>query len=529
MLPHREGAVRRALIVFLLSFVLIAAVYRKTPMNFLRAESGWYLVQSHSSEQIQRRFERDFFTSSYGGHYVPLAFLAEFETAKIVGTNESIWKWRQILALALISAALCGVVYAIGGMFQLSRSSRWAMSAALTAGAVFRPEIMEFISWPFMILQLVWIGFFIVAMYSTVKVAAAPEQKRWPWIAVASACASMQAFGLGLVAVAAVAAVLGGILFLAMRSPATIYGPHRKRIATALVAMFGVAAAHGWAMLRLLPPSPFFAAPLSTLSKLILGFAANLAAAAARTFFAPAISESNWRSLASAWPYGLLLIATAFAVFYLLLRQALREPTPQNLTRFALHAFSISAFLALIALCALRVFQATSLDAAAINLTLSTSLPRYIVPLHFIVIASVIEIAVRLFQRAPRLSPAAFCAIALVALMAQRDFRSTTFVYVEPLSRISHASAWGLLLATVRECRAAQVPVPNLPLGALTREFSDANANSFEPLLRHDLQLRPEEKIDMIPWEEYLARDRERYRSVPSLRLLEQKLELQPN
>jgi len=523
------GAARRALVIFALSFVLVAAVYRHTPINFLRAESGWYLAQSHSSEEIQRRFERDFFAGSYGGHYTPLALLAEFKTAKIVGTNESIWKWRQILALALISAALCSVVYAIGGMFQLSRSSRWAVAAAFTAGAVFRPEIMEFISWPIMILQLVWIGFFLVAMYSAVKVAAAPEQKRWPWIAAAAACASMQAFGLGLVTVAAVAAVFCGILFLAMGSPSTIYGPHRKRIATALVAMLCVAAVHGWAMLHLLPAQPSFAAPLPTLCRLVLGFVANLSAAAARTFVAPAISEPNWRSLAYSWPYGLLLIATAFVVFFLLLRQALREPTPQNLMRFALHAFSISAFLALIALCAVRVFQATSLDAAAINLTLSTSLPRYIVPLHFIVIASVIEIAVRLCQRAPRLGPAAFCAIALVALMAQRDFRSTTFVYVEPLSRISHASAWGLLLATVRECRAARLPVPNLPLVALTREFSDANARSFEPLLRHDLQLKPEEKIDMIPWEQYLAGDRENYRSVPSLRLLEQKLELQRN
>ena len=520
------GAARRAVVIFAFSLVLVASVYRHTPINFFRAESGWYLVQSHSSEETQRRFERDFFAHSYAGHYTPLAFLAEFQTAKIVGTNESFWKWRQILALAVIGAALCGAVFAIGGVFQLSRWSRWAIAAALTAGAIFRPEIMEFISWPFMILQLIWIGLLIPALYAAVRVASAPEQTRWPWIAAAAACVSIHASGLGLVTVVAVGAVLSGILLVAMRCPSTIYNPHRKGIASALAAMLGVAAVHGWAMLHLFPSHPSFSVPFQSLSKLFLGFAANLAVAAARTFFATALAEPDWRSLAYGWPYGLLIIAAGLVLLFWLLRKSLREPTPQNLTRFALHAFSISAFLALIGLCAVRQLQAESFDAAAINLALSTTVPRYVVPLHFIVIASALAVAVWLIQRAPRLGPAAFCALALAALVAQRDFRSTTFVYVAPLARISHASAWGLLLSTIRECRAAQLPVPNVPLGALTHGFSNDDTRSFESLWRHDLRLKPEDKIEMVSWEQYLAGGRERYGSAPSLRLLEEKLGL---
>ena len=520
------GAARRAVTICALSLVLVAAVYRDTPINFLRAESGWFLTQSHSSAESRERFQRDFFTRSYGGHYTPFAFLAEFQTAKLVGTNESFWKWRQILALAVIGAALCGAVYAIGGMFQLSRWSRWTLSAGLTAGALFRPEIMEFISWPFMILQMVWIGLFVLALYAAAKVASSPEQTGWPWIAAAAACGSIQVSGLGLVTVVAVATVLSGVLLVARRRPSAIYAPHRKRVASALIAMLAVAAVHGFAMLYLLRSPSSLSASFGSLARLSLGFAANLAVAAARTFVATASAEPSWRSLAYAWPYGLLVIALAFVMLFWLLRKSLREPTPQNLTRFALHAFSISAFLALIGLCAVRQFQAASLDVAAINLALSTWVPRYIVPLHFIAIGSAIELAVRLTQRAPRFGPAAFCALALAALVAQRDFRSTTFVYVEPVARISHTSAWGLLLATVRECQAAQLPVPNVPLGALTREFSDADTKTFEPLLRHDLPLKPEEKIEMIPWEQYLAGDPQRYRSAPSLRLLEQKLGL---
>jgi hypothetical protein len=148
------------------------------------------------------------------------------------------------------------------------------------------------------------------------------------------------------------------------------------------------------------------------------------------------------------------------------------------------------------------------------------------VPLHFIVIGPAIGLAVGLIQRAPRLAPVAFAALALATVMAQRDFRSTTFVYVEPLSRISHAGAWRLLLATVRECRLAQLPVPNVPLNALTQGFMEADARLFEPLIRRDLHLKPEDKIEMIAWEQYLAGNRERYGSAPSLRLLEEKLNL---
>src|SRR6266404_7394723 len=105
----------------------------------------------------------------------------------------------------------------------------------------------EFISWPFMIFQLVWIGLFIVALHSVARATAAPEQARWPWISAAVACLSTQVSGLGLITVIAVAAVFSGILLVARRRPSSIYHPHRKRIAIALAAMLGVAAVHGWA------------------------------------------------------------------------------------------------------------------------------------------------------------------------------------------------------------------------------------------------------------------------------------------
>ena len=126
-------------------------------------------------------------------------------------------------------------------------------------------------------------------------------------------------------------------------------------------------------------------------------------------------------------------------------------------------------------------------------------------------------------QRAPRLAPAAFAVLVLAAITAQKDFQVTTFPYREPVWRISHGAAWRLVLATVRECRTAQLPVPNIPLGMLTQGWMDADMRVVEPLIRRDLRLAPEEKIEMIGWEEFTAQ-RERYATVRSLRLLEAKM-----
>jgi hypothetical protein len=528
MLPHREGAVRRALIVFLLSSVMIAAVYRKTPMNFLRAESGWFLFHAYSAPEIQQRFQKGFFLASYGGHYAPLAFLAEFETAKIAGTNESIWKWRQIFALALISAALVGTVYAIGGVFQLPASRRWMMAVAVTAGSVYRPEMMEFISWPLMIFQLVFVGVLILTLYAVLRAITAPDLTRWWWIAALAAYGSLHVSGLGLVAVVAVGAVFTGILLVACRCPSTIYHPHRKVIASALITMLCLAAVHGWAMLHLLPAEQSHVVAGASFLKLLLGFTANLAMTALRTFVGTTISDPDARALAYSWPYGLLVIVGALWLLRWLLGKTLKEPTLENVTRFTLHAFSVSAFCALIGLLAVRHYQSSSLDAAATYLALSTSVPRYIIPLHFIVIASAVEVLMQLAKRMPRFSSTLFCAMALAAFAAQVDYRWNTFPYFSSFARISHSSAWRLIVATVQECRAAKLPVPNVPLGSLTQEFSDWDPKMFEPLVRRELGLGPEEQIEIITWEQYLQGGRDRYRDrVPSLQLLEQKLYLQ--
>src|SRR4051794_31850686 len=101
---------RRALLVFAVIFLIVAVVYCRVPILFLRAQSGWLLCLSHSDEATQRPVVRGFFTDSYAGHYTPLAFFTEFTLAKIVGTSRTFWRWRQLLALSAVGAVLFGVV-----------------------------------------------------------------------------------------------------------------------------------------------------------------------------------------------------------------------------------------------------------------------------------------------------------------------------------------------------------------------------------------------------------------------------------
>ncbi|MBA2270676.1 MAG: hypothetical protein H0W20_08785, partial [Chthoniobacterales bacterium] len=86
-----------------------------------------YLSNSHADAETQRKFKADFFSWSYAGHYTPFAFLAEFGTAKAFGTNGTLWRLRQLVAVAAIGALLFAATYSTAWPWVL-RGSRMAQS-----------------------------------------------------------------------------------------------------------------------------------------------------------------------------------------------------------------------------------------------------------------------------------------------------------------------------------------------------------------------------------------------------------------
>lgn len=518
---------RRALIVFAITFLMVLLVYRRVPMNFFRAESGWYLSNSHADADTQRTFKANFFKTSYAGHYTPFGFLAEFATAKAFGTNATLWRVRQLIALALIGALLFLICRAVGSVFGLPSLQNVAVACAVTAVSIYQPLMIDFIAWPFMILQLTWIALLLLALFALTKLAAGERKARWTWAATMSAYASMHISGLGAVTVTAVAVVLGAMLLVAPRSSAN---GDRREIGRPLIAMLCLAAIHGALMIGLLPtepslPGPADARPFGESAKLALGFLANFVLAGAGSFLATAVAQPNPRSIAYCWPYGVLLLIAAGGVVVWLFRRWRDEPSPRTLLSFTLAAFSAVSFVMLIGLFAARQFRSGTLSALASQFAFCLSVPRYVIPLHFVFASVAILAAARLARLAPRLSAGLCAAIVIAALAAQVEFQRSAHKYVAPLSHVSHSSAWRLILATVQECRAAGLPMPHVPLATLTQEFHDIDPHLFEPLIRRDLRLPPDYKIALIPWEDYLAAP-ERYVSVPSLQLLEQKLRL---
>src|SRR3954463_861120 len=143
MISSRPLLTWRTLLVFAVIFLVVAGVYRRAPVAFLRAESGLYLSLAYADAAAQKKEVRSFFTGSYGGHYTPLAFLGEFVQAKIGGTSRAFWRWRQILGVSVVGAALFGLVVVITSRLSLPRVQQLAIAAALSSVTLFQPAMID--------------------------------------------------------------------------------------------------------------------------------------------------------------------------------------------------------------------------------------------------------------------------------------------------------------------------------------------------------------------------------------------------
>jgi hypothetical protein len=506
--------------IFLLWWILTALVYRHTQSNFLRAESGWYLFLSHSSPVVQHNTEKDFWTTSFNGHYAPFAFRAEYETAKLAGTHAWFWKWRQITVLALLATLLFQCARNSAHALQLSRPIANLSAAGLTAILTFQPQMRDFIAWPFMILQLFWLLFTVMALLSLVQMARRPGETLWPWLAAGSAYASLHCLGLGMATVAATAAALAGVWLWTRHPPA----PTLSRISIPLLSMIAVASLHAIFMLKFTrpeetiapsqgwEPASFFTAALS--------FIPNYLFATLRSLFSTGeLPPSAWQSTLD-WPYGLaIILAFGFLVSSAFLR-TLREPTARNQARFFLQTFASVSFLMMIALISIREWREPSPQRFADYLTGS----RYLIPSAF-ALAGIMADLLFLLAFAPIFLNATMnVGLVVCAVTGNLQYAANVYPKLKPKSMISHASAWQAVVAMARECQSADLAIPNVPLGALTQEFYDWDLKRFEPLLRADLKAPPGTSLQFVAWSEV---PNEYYRDVPALAGVQGKLQLE--
>lgn len=498
--------------IFILWWILTALVYDHTESNFLRGESGWYLFLSHSAPAVQHDFERVLLTKSFNGHYTPFAFLAEFATAKLIGTQAGFWKWRQITLLALVATILFLFVRNSGYAFQLSSLKARACAIGLTAILIFQAQMRDFIAWPFMVLQLVWLLFTVMAATSLVQMVRRPAQKLWPWLAAATAYASLHFLGLGLATVAATAAVLAGTwLGTRQRDPSSA-----SRITAPLMSMIALSSLHAVVMITLfrqpaIPPST--GSRLTSFSMEALGFVSNFTFATLRNLFSTSQPPSPWQNPHD-WPYGLaILLVFGFLATSAFLR-LLKEPIAPNGIRFILRTFASVSFLTIVALTVARQWYEPAPQGYADYVTGA----RYLIPSTFALAGLLAEVLILLASAPIFLGAVLSVSLAICAIMGNLQFAANVYPRVSPRSMISHASAWRSVVAMARECRDANLAIPNVPLGALTQEFYDWDLKLFEPLLRADLGVPPGAMLQFEAWPGFAGELPDEYnRSVPSL------------
>ncbi|HEV2841310.1 MAG TPA: hypothetical protein VGW39_08305 [Chthoniobacterales bacterium] len=508
--------------IFLAWWILTAVVYRHTQSNFLRAESGWYLFLSHSAPAPRHDFEKVLSRTSFRGHYTPFAFLAEFMTARLVGTNAGFWKWRQITVLAVLATMVFLFVRKSGSGFRLSSIKANLCAAGLTTVLIFQAQMRYFVAWPFMILQLFWLLCTVIAWMSLIQMVRRPAEKLWPWLAAGTAYASLHFIGLGLATVGATAAALAGI-WVGTRESASSSSP---KVILPLLSMIALTGLHTALALRFYWKGDIPIAPAWQPTSFVvasLGFISNFALATARSLFSANLPTLNAEQIAQDWPYGLaillgfgLLVSSAFF-------RVRREPTAWNQTRFILRTFASILFLTIIALTATREGREPSPEGFAGYLTGS----RHLIPGAF-ALAGVMSEFLFLLASGPILF-AAFLNMTLAVCAITGNLHYVRHVYPEvtPNSMISHAHAWQSVLAMARECRKANLPIPNVPLGALTQEFDGWDLKLFEPLLRADLLVPPGTSLEFLAWPGFVNELPSEYsRDVPSLGEVRKKLRL---
>jgi hypothetical protein len=506
---------------FVIWFVLVAICYRNTQSAFFRAESGWYEFVSHSDQR--QHFLTYLLTYSYHGHYTPLAFAAEFELTRLVGPQELFWKWRQITVLALLATTISVFVSRLARVSRVPMVPAVALGGGITALFVFQPRMIDFVAWPFMVMQLGWIVLTVGALAALAQIALGSERRRWIWIAAACAYGSMHATGLGLATVGAT-----GVVFLLLRNADyTKSRPViRRQLTIALTVMIVLATIHG-ACMSWLPNADLPVAMNHGLTiKPVLGFAwMFLVSVFGSLIGANPVTADSVQVVWSQWLFGAaFLIASAFVVIRSI-RIIRHSSRAQQRVALLLHLFSILTFICVLGLIIVRQLSDGSANQSGFLMG-----PRYLVPVSFALLGSIVSLAAWAARRVrPWVITVLLIGVGITAYAANQRYAARDLSTVDPRSTISHAKAWSLLVATAREARAAGLSVPNVPMDALTVEFYGWDLKLFEPLLVSELRLPPGEKIAFASWDIFAAGIPEEYAaSVPSLRPLMKLLNLEP-
>ena len=203
--------------------------------------------------------------------------------------------------------------------------------------------------------------------------------------------------------------------------------------------------------------------------------------------------------LHSVWPTGAAVVL-GIALFITALVKISRHSSSRRAALY-LSLFSAVMLITIVAMIAKREIQ----EPSATGLFGYLSAPRYLLPIAVPWLGLVLTGLMLLSSRRASLVSVISCLFAIGAIVAHRSYESHVMTKTAPLHGASDIQVWRNLVQIAREARAANLPIPNLPLESLCG-FPFMDFKYLEPLLHDELRLPTNEHDSFVDWAE--CRDR---------------------
>jgi len=495
---HHHGV--ELVVALALSFAAIFALHRPMQVAVLRAETGFYQVIAHSSPAQQRIFLRNFWAQSSHGHYTPLAFTAEFFFAKQAGLRPNWWRNRQFFLAGLLTFFLFGFIRSAAEKTRAPPFAGALLAAAATLIFIAQPLMRDILQWPFHGLQVTWIIFALATGWGLVRLSDSTDKNRLLWLIALLAYGSMHVLGLGLAVVTGTFAVFCLILLPTLSGYFPEFRAHVTTLTRTLAFLAILGSAHTLAMITLNNASANTIATVAhspdwhELVGLFALLPVSIFAELCGTRLDSRLIDSV---LHTAWPIGVAVVLAIGLFIIVLFRGSQQVPCTRRSAALFLAMFSAVMLLTMVAMITLREIQ----EPTASGLYGYLIGARYVLPITVAWLG--LALAAMMLLSAGRLFFAAAVSglLALGTIVAHVSYESQVLPKLTPLHGASHIQVWRNLVQIAREARAANLPIPNLPLQSLSG-FPFVDFKFLEPLLDDELHLPKNEHDSFLDWTE---------------------------
>ncbi|MGZ4992225.1 MAG: hypothetical protein ACXWE3_14240 [Methylobacter sp.] len=451
-------------------------------VNPFRAESGMWLQMVFAPAATQWELIR-LSLSSYNGHYLPIVFLAEFVQAKIFGTNELLWFWRQMLVVGMFGIACASFAYYIA---RTVLPTAWAVAFAFGTCFffLFQPYVLEMATWPMMAMQFLALTLTILSASMLVRYLDKPVTGRLV-IFILFGYASMHASGVG-IAMSGAALFTGAGLLLILKYAGAVSENDVKKGLIALAGAAALTAIHGFLMVRGAPVPQAVGEPLSSLGIAIRFFALLMDSiyAGLRSIIwlnggliSPRFDKQNVDACC-----GVGFLAISILILVVLMRHYLKTNRKEYLYAFAVIAYPLTALLIYIALIVVRL-RSIAPDEAVLPYLIGG---RYVIFPSFFMFIMGSAIWLLLFRTIGKFSAILpfFCSIS--AAIGAAIFVTTEMPHIWPNTMVDHMSAWNNLVQEVKTDTASGNPIKNRILTDIDQDYKP-DLFQLQYLLNHEL------------------------------------------